>query len=112
MKIQIDTEKKVLRLESDVNLGEFMTKIRVLFPKGEWKDFKLETNVKVEWRNPIYVDRWHYPTYPWWPNRQPIRYYSGGDTINGTASDVNGDVLSASYNGMTVDLNGVYNVEV
>ena len=100
MKIQIDTEKKVLRLESDVNLGEFMTKIKVLFPKGEWKDFKLETNVEVKWSNPIYIDRWHYPSYPWWPTWTPITYEYSSDTP-----------VIATYEG-DQSVVGVYNVEV
>ena len=78
MKIQIDTDKKVLRLESDINLGEFMKKVKVLFPDDGWKDYKLETNVEIQWQNPIYIDRWVQPYYPWWPTVTPT--ITCGDT--------------------------------
>lgn len=107
MKIQIDTDKKVLRLESDVNLGEFMSKIKVLFPDGQWKEYKLETNVEIQWSNPIYIDRW-VDMKPWvnpgpWVN--PFIYCGGGGTVssltvNGTSTD--------SYTPQEL---GVYNVE-
>jgi len=84
MKIQIDTEKKVLRLESDVNLEEFMRKIKLLFPNGQWKEYKLETNVEIQWQNPVYIDRWHYPTYPW---TNPIWYETNSETIYGVGID-------------------------
>ena len=91
MKIQIDTDRKVLRLESDVNLREFMSKIRVLFPGGEWKDYTLETNVEINWSNPIYIDRWHYPVYPWQPSYEPIitcETNSSGESWIGSSSSV------------------------
>jgi len=107
MKIQIDTEKKVLRLESDVNLEEFMSKIKVLFPNGEWKEYKLETNVEIHWTNPIYIDRWHYPTYPWCGT--PI-------TCDSNHYEINGDLtltpdISVLYCSADEGF-GVYNVEV
>ena len=74
MKIQIDTDKEVLRLESDVNLGEFMTKIKTLLPN--WKNYKLETNVEVVWSNPIYVERYNWPIYPY-------PWLVSGDTASG-----------------------------
>lgn len=63
MKIQIDTEKKVLRLESDVNLGEFLSKVKILFPDGQWKDYRLETNVEIVWSSPIVYKPYY--EYPW-----------------------------------------------
>ena len=82
MKIQIDTSKKVLRLEGDVNLEEFMSKVKKLFPEGEWREYKLETNVEIRWSNPITIDRWAYPAYPWWTSIAPTITYldnSSGD---------------------------------
>ena len=84
MKIQIDTDSKVIRLESDVLLEELFSKLRVLFPKGEWKKYKLETNVEIVWSNPIYIDKWRYPTYPWWtPSITYQGYNTDGDTWYG-----------------------------
>ncbi len=106
MKLQIDTDKKVLRLESDVNLGAFMVKLKVLFPDGAWKDYKLETNVDIQWTNPIYIDRWHKPTYPWWPTTIPITYTSGNAEMKGVLNNSmdHTDLLSIS--------SGTYCVEV
>jgi len=115
MKIQIDTEKKVLRLESDVNLEEFMSKIKTLFPNGEWKEYKLETNVEIHWTNPIYIDRWHYPTYPWWPTWNPTIYETPVITCEGGPYGINGGwsvnpeittMLCSADKG-----SGIYNVE-
>ena len=116
MKIQIDTDKKVLRLESDVNLKEFMTKIKVLFPDGQWKDYTLETNVEINWSNPIYIDRWHYP-YPWCPNRE-IWYSTDDNTIYSLAEAKIGDschtvaaLPDEVYDAWKDNQNGVYCVE-
>ena len=59
MKIQIDTELKVIRLESTINLGEFMVAIKQLLPDSAWKAYSLEVSTNVMW--------WgnQYPTYPW-----------------------------------------------
>lgn len=59
MKVLIDTENKILKLEDSVNLGEFIEKIKVMLPN--WKEFKIETNTVINWSSP-------YIPYqaPWW----------------------------------------------
>ena len=77
MKIQIDTEQKAIRLESNENLGEFIAKVKLLFPEGEWKSYTLETNVSFMWSNPI---TWEpYQTYPWY-NPYPYTTLTTGGT--------------------------------
>ena len=79
MKIQIDTNEKMIAVEQDVNLNEFLKAVRKLFPNGEWKDYSLKTEVIINWSNPIYIEKWepyvpYSPYYPW------ITY--GGDSIS------------------------------
>ena len=102
MKVQIDTSKKVLRLESDINLGEFMSKIKGLL--SDWRDYTLETNVEVVWSNPIYIEKYNWPVYPW----QPTWVYP--NTFTGISTGVSTEV---GYNGTSIDVStGVYNIEV
>lgn len=81
MKIQIDTDKKVLRIESDVKLSELFDKLEKLFPDGTWRDYTLETDVQIQWTNPIYIDR-YYPSYPWWKWDEPYKITSGDSLTN------------------------------
>ncbi len=41
MKFEIDTENKEIKVKSDVNLGEMVKELGTIFPKGEWKKYKL-----------------------------------------------------------------------
>lgn len=94
--------------ESDVNLEEFMSKVKLLFPNGEWKDYKLETNVEINWTNPIYIDRWRpYRPYPWYPWNPIIYQTDSGYELNWSlqASDNISALCSADTD------SGVYNVE-
>ncbi len=61
MKIQLDFTNKIITIESNVNLFDFMKRIKKVLP--DWKEWEL--NVKSEtiyWANPIPWD-WHLP-YP------------------------------------------------
>jgi len=92
MKIQIDTEEKVLRLEGDITLEELIRSLKKMFPDGSWKRYKLETNTEIIWQYP-YIDLWRNPVYPWWPN------YSG--TITCDVGDYTNTIIG----------NGVFNIE-
>jgi hypothetical protein len=70
MKLQLDTENKIIRIEESVNLDEFYTMIKKLFPNDLWKKFKLETNVISNWTSPIIIKE--YPVYPYPYTPQPI----------------------------------------
>lgn len=52
MKIQIDFDKKVIKLESNVNIKDFFDIIKL----EDWKDYTLETNTVINWNMyPYYV---------------------------------------------------------
>lgn len=79
MKIRIDTEKKIITLEEDVNLGEFFTFLEKFFPNGEWQNYKVEARGETT----IQPFSWpiinpHPGTYPdpnpWLPNSPWITY--------------------------------------
>ena len=59
MKLFIDTESKVIKIEEIVNFGE-------------WKEYGIETNTVIQWADPVVIQEWPYmpafPGYPyWWP---------------------------------------------
>ena len=82
MKFSIDTEKKVISVDGDVNIGELVDWLKTHF-KGSWKEFKLETTTKYQPSYPVWVygtstiNPTPYPTpaYPW----QEPYYVSVGD---------------------------------
>ncbi len=104
MKIQIDSEKKIIKVEdSNVELGELVKHLEKLLPKGHpfghWKEYKLETNTVIyNWTNPIVIYPNLYPTYPvyplypTYPTINPFRYDGTGDggtvtlTLNNSTS--------------------------
>ncbi len=89
MKLFIDTESKVIKIEETVNFGELIEKVKKLLP-GEWKEYKIETNSVIQWYNPVVIQDWplykSYPThpYPWW--YQPPNY-STGATLTTSGGD-------------------------
>lgn len=77
MKIQIDTIKKVVRVEEQVSLSELFDALNKLFPNEEWKEYKIDTNTIINWSNPIIIDRYRPTWWELWPYNQPI-YTTGG----------------------------------
>lgn len=70
MKIQIDTESKMIRLEKQIELGTFFKYIKKLLPDGEWREYTLETNTIVNWQNPVVIreiqrERYNDPWITW-----------------------------------------------
>ena len=56
MKIQFDTEEKIIRIEEKVNLGELIEKLDLLLPNSEWKEYTIEpVPTIVNWYNPYIV---------------------------------------------------------
>lgn len=47
MRLQIDREKKVIRVEENVNIGKLLFELQELFPNGEWQHYELEGSGKV-----------------------------------------------------------------
>jgi len=115
MKLQLDLDNKVIRIEDKVNLSELYDVLKKLFPQGEWKKFSIETNTKIIWNDPINIPIYPisiYPNpcptpcpitpypYPWWGN--PI-IICDSNTAN---------IDSNNYNIHYTLNNGVYNIEV
>lgn len=86
MKFQIDFDKKTIKVESNVNLGELVEKLQTMIP--EWKTWKLETNVTINWSNPVTIIKEEKPSWPW---NQP--YYTSGWFTTYT-----GESTSITYN--------------
>ena len=101
MKIQLDTENKVIKVEEAVNLGELTETLERLLPNGKWKDFKLDTQMQINWTpNQIIIRETPYQPYsprPWW--EQPW-ITCGTNSIN-----VSGEVTNYSLK------SGVFNIE-
>lgn len=79
MKIQLDTDRKTIKLEDNVLLSKLVETLNKLLPNKEWKKFTLETHTTItHWHEPIVVEKWHEPVYPWY---QPNYYSTIGDSI-------------------------------
>ena len=72
MKLQIDTNTKVISVLEKSNLGELYEKLELLFPEGQWKEYSIEQPIQYSWpANPIIIKE--VPnSYPWL--QQPITY--------------------------------------
>lgn len=55
MKIQLDTIKKTITIEEDVNLHDFYEQLNSLLPGGLWREFTLKITKITEWRDPITI---------------------------------------------------------
>lgn len=93
MKLQLDLDNKIIRLDSTVNLSDLFETLKKLLPQGEWKEFSIETNTTIVWSNPI-IYPYNIPTYP----IQPWPWITCGTS-------------STPDNNYTLT-NGVYNIEV
>ena len=105
MKLQLDTTKKTIKLESNVKISELVKTPKKLFPNGEWQDFTLETNVTIHgWSSPIFIKTYPtvtYPTYPWYE-----KVWCDGSNSSTTLSS------SAKSEAVMSLKAGMYNVEV
>lgn len=69
MKIQLDTDQKIIRLDEPTNLGDLFSFLEKILPNGMWKSFKLEiTNnfLQPTFPNPTIIQPWPTPVFPWW----------------------------------------------
>ena len=55
MKIQLDTALKIIRIEETVNLGELIDLLESMLPNGTWKEFKIETQNIINWKDPFVI---------------------------------------------------------
>ena len=74
MRIQLDTENKIIKLEDSVLLADLVKTLNKLLPNSEWKQFVLETHTTItHWHEPYIIKtyprkRWDYPWYDKWDN--------------------------------------------
>lgn len=99
MKIQLDTESKTIKIESDVKLEKLITTLNKLLPHGEWKNFTLQTNTVIhQWNSPIIIKE--FPNYlPWYRQSGEVlcntnSYKASWDRRN----TQNNQLLSGTYN--------------
>jgi hypothetical protein len=107
MKIQLDTKAKTIKVEEDVKLEELIKLFEKILPKGEWKGFKLLTNVTIShWSNPIYIREYPYTYYPWVTTTSTYGTAQCGGNSNATSGSctANADVPYTLTS-------GVYNIE-
>ena len=79
MKLQIDLDNKIIRLEDKVNMGTLFSKMEEMFPDLKWREFDLETNTIINWVNPIQITPPYNPS-PSFPPQYPwIRYTTSYD---------------------------------
>lgn len=106
MKIQIDFDNKIIKVEGKVNFKELVDKVKMLLP-DEWREFELETNTIIYYNYPtIYSPIYPYPH--WIPY---ITYCGSGTTLTGATGTTTTTNIS-SIIGSTVTNTGSYLVEV
>lgn len=128
MKLQLDTDKKTIKIDESVKLTKLMQVVKKLLPNGEWQDFTLVTNTTIQqWTNPIIYKEYHSTLPYWWqqPWYNPVYPTYVGVGIN-SGSGITGGNVSMSLNstmgtGHSQNLSnnavfelksGVYNVQV
>ena len=89
MKLQINTENKTIKIDSNILLSELFNALESLFPDGAWGELTLEVNstISTNWANSIVIP-WVRPYWPagtetpkrWWDDRPwyNITYTSSG----------------------------------
>jgi len=76
MKIQIDTEKKLIKIEETANLGQFFSILEELLPDLKWREYDLEAvETIINWTNPI-------PYIPYYPDHPENPYYISSGVNN------------------------------
>lgn len=88
MKIQLDTENKTIKLETEVELSKVVETLEELLPDGKWREFTLQTNTTItRWEYPVIIREqrvypwFEYPTITWTggsPNKMYAMYRPAG----------------------------------
>lgn len=74
MKIKLDTSAKIITIEEQVSIGDFIDMLESILPNGLWREFKIDVNVINNWTSPIVIKE--YPVYPTSPNPFPVQPYN------------------------------------
>lgn len=116
MKIQIDLTAKTIKLESNVNFGEFVTKMQEMF--SDWKEYNISTNTTIQWKEyPVWIYR-EYNRNPWWCSTNGSTAI--GTTLTTTESNgINRLTIGGSMSALTASspsggtvANTILNVEI
>lgn len=84
MKIQLDTIKKTITIEEDVNLHDFYEELNAILPGGLWREFTLKVGEIGNWGIQTYRTPNSFPPYdsPFPPTYPQIWYTNtSGDGI-------------------------------
>ncbi len=98
MKLQIDTNKKTIKIEESINLFDLMNTLNQLFPNDSWKEYSLESATITNWINPVYIQ----------PHTVVLgrNYYQPYEVYCGTGSNTNYvNTLSSSNTVHNIELN-------
>jgi len=64
MKLQIDTDKKVVKIDNSAKIKDILDTLKKILP--DYEDYILESNTTiVEWEKPIYIPK-YVPYQPYW----------------------------------------------
>ena len=70
MKLQLDTQKKTIKVEEAVKLSELVDILNKILPNA-WKEYTLESNTIIQnWTNPIVIEKKIYEPY-WYKEQLP-----------------------------------------
>lgn len=125
MKIQLDLDNKKIKVEEAVNLGKLFENLESLLPLGKWREFELQTNVTINWTNPIVINpepyRNPYPYYepwksPFWYEQRPW-LISDTININNADSTIPPDTttsvkLNETKGELKINYRGTYNIQM
>lgn len=75
MKITINTEKKTIKVEENINLGKLYTELQVMLPQEKWMEYSIEVP-----QPPTYYP--YNPCYPCYPTYTPYYTYEPIITCN------------------------------
>ena len=92
MKIQLDFDREIITIEDNVNLGEFVKKIKKIIP--DWKEWSVETNTTINWG-------YSYPYYYNWPMEGTLT--TTNLLLDGTTLTTS-DIVNAHYTSGVVQI--------
>lgn len=101
MKLQIDFDKQTIKVEDNVSLGKLIETIEKMIP--DWKEWKLETNVTINWSNPIVIEKYR-------PYRNPFTWYGEPTLCSDKTTNYSSSPISSV--GFIAEKCGVINLEL